>query len=546
MRCGAPKAWYLQVADAGLDKAGPPVADTPSRLSFFAPLIAFAIAATIGLVLTPMIAAVARRYGWLDEPDGQRRMHKLAVPRLGGVAIFAGVLAGLFAVLLLPAPLTMVGPETWRLLPGLLAGGAIVFIVGLFDDLRGVPPVVKLLAQTAAALLALAFGFDLPRVGVIGVGTIELGWMGAPLAVLWIVGVSNAFNLIDGVDGLAGSVALIGLGGVAVSSLLLGHTVPLLIAAALAGGMAAFLRYNKSPATIFLGDSGSLVVGFLLAVLTVQSAATPDGTVQAFVPLAVLAFPLLDTAIAMARRWLRGDPLSRADGRHVHHQLLALGLSPKATTAVLAAVFTVVAGLGLLLTFAPPNVVLSLAALSLVFGTTGLAYALRWLNYDEFIEFGASLESALRKARAIVRTRILAREVGRDVAEAPSLDALRALLSERAADLSLLDIELVLDDARSHEADGILPADGARRPWRLDCPVVVPGEDRSARVLTLRLWCERQQAGQSVNAERIAARLVPAIEAWHASRGVRTTGELPASSTSSRVGNKRRRRSGAS
>lgn len=514
------------------------------RVSVFVPFVAFAVAAVVGLSLTPVITMVARRNGWLDYPDSQRRIHALPVPRLGGVGIFAGVVLSVVAFLLIPA--FGGGLADWPLLPGLVVGSAIVFIVGLLDDLRGVPPIGKLAAQSAAALLAVWSGFAPDQIGILGLGTLDIGMWGYPIAVLWIVGVSNAFNLIDGVDGLAGAITLVALVGVLISGTLLGHPQVVLLAAALAGGTAAFLRYNSAPATIFLGDSGSLVIGYLIAVLTVQAATTSTGVVHAFVPLSVLAFPLLDTFIAMARRWLRGEPLSRADGRHVHHQVLALGLSPRHTVGVLTGIFATVAGIGLMLAFAPPQLVLLLAGLSLVFGVTGLAYGLRWLNYDEFIEAGRAVNQVYKKVRAILRARILASELGRDLAEAHDVEQLRKILSERAADLSLLDIELVLDDPRAHEASGIVPTATSQRPWRLDCPVVVPGHERPREdVLTLRIWSDRVRGASSVSPERIAARLVPAIEAWFSSHGTAANADDARDTASRKSGalSRRRRRS---
>ena len=169
-----------------------------------------------------------------------------------------------------------------------------------------------------------------------------------------LVGVSNAFNLIDGLDGLAGGVGVIALAAIGAAAAVLGSLRVPLQALALAGALIGFLRYNRPPARIFLGDSGSLVVGFLLAFISVRGSSTKGGVVQGLVPILALSYLLLDTGIAMLRRWLRGAPLSRADDRHIHHQLLAHGLTPRRAVATIYAASAFIALLGLCVTFVPP------------------------------------------------------------------------------------------------------------------------------------------------------------------------------------------------
>jgi UDP-GlcNAc:undecaprenyl-phosphate GlcNAc-1-phosphate transferase len=472
-----------------------------------------ALAGAVTLGIIPLVTQVARRYGLLDHPDGDRRIHTRPVPRLGGVGILAGVVVAIATLSLLPGPAADVVRNA-PLLPGMLWGAAIIFTVGLLDDLGGVKPLHKLLAQTAAALVAVSYGFDIQAIGLSGVGTITLGPVGTALAVLWIVGISNAFNLIDGLDGLAGGVAFVGLFSVVTASALLHNSFPMIIAFAVIGSTFAFLRYNRTPATIFLGDSGSLVMGFLLAILSVSGATGADHVTQAAVPLAGLAFPIADTAIAMARRWLRSEPLSRADGRHVHHQLLALGLTPARTVSALVIFFAFVAAGGLALAFASPRLTLALIGATSVSAVIGIVYAIRWLKYDEFIEASASLASAMRKARDVIRFRILARELGRAVGTADSLESLVAILNECAPDLRLQHIEIVRETPLDPVGDGVIPARVAQRPWKLDCPINIEDPSNRHAVTMLRIWSDRSMGGTSVSAERVAARLIPEIEAW--------------------------------
>src|SRR5690606_28021343 len=164
---------------------------------------------------------------------------------------------------------------------------------------------------------------------------IDLGWMALPVTLLWIVGVTNAFNLIDGLDGLATGIALVALGTTAIAAVLLGNPEVLVVCLALTGALIGFLRYNFNPARIFLGDSGSLFIGFLLAVLSVHGSMKSATAVLILVPLSALALPLLDTFLAIGRRRLRGGPLSRADSRHIHHPLLAIEFTHRTSVILL-------------------------------------------------------------------------------------------------------------------------------------------------------------------------------------------------------------------
>ena len=168
-----------------------------------------------------------------------------------------------------------------------------------------------------------------------------------PITVLWLVGVSNAFNLIDGLDGLAAGVAIIALVPIAIAGLIIGDTSVPVYAIALIGALLGFLKYNWPSARLFMGDSGSLVVGFLLALLSIRGATDSKGATLALIPIFALAYPLVDTGIAILRRWLRGVPLSRADTRHVHHQLGFLGLGPRKALFVICAASGAIATLGL-------------------------------------------------------------------------------------------------------------------------------------------------------------------------------------------------------
>src|SRR5579885_981751 len=251
-------------------------------LLFLAVVAAVAFFASVVAVPLIMRFAVNRRL--LDFPDGERRAHERAVPRLGGVAVFAGLISSAGAGII-ASRLHLIGVES--LAPhaaSLLAATAILFGIGLLDDLRGVPPILKLLGQTLAALGVCNDGFVIHSIAFPPHYTQSLGALAVPVTVIWLVGVSNAFNLVDGLDGLAGGVGVIVLATVGVAGAVLGNATVPFYCAALGGALLGFLRYNWAPARIFLGDSGSLVVGFLLAFLAVKGATRPDGTLLTLVP----------------------------------------------------------------------------------------------------------------------------------------------------------------------------------------------------------------------------------------------------------------------
>lgn len=469
----------------------------------------------ITVLLMPRIIRASVRVGLLDQPDNDRRLHRVAVPRLGGIAIFVGtaIAAGVFLVWSAGAGMPLAYPA---LLPGVLIGATLVFFTGLFDDLKGVKPASKLTAQTLAAAAAVAYGFKIEAIALSPTGgVLELGVLAVPITLLWIVGMTNAFNLIDGVDGLAGTMALIAL-AVSIGVDMWVHDIrSLFISTAMLGAIFGFLRFNNSPARIFLGDSGSMTIGFFLAIRLVISSTNQAGTTYALIPIFALAFPLLDTFIAMARRWLRGHPLSRADGRHIHHQVLGLGLTPRQTVDLLGVFFFLVAALGISVVFAPPRLTIAfmLGAGALMFAS--VFYGTRWLRYGEFAELGKSISSVFRNARMVVREKIRANEIAEQIRTAATLEEVRAILESLVDDVRVLDVELVAGDVHFHgpERQQISPVD--QLPIRLDYPFAWETEG-GVREVILRLWSSRPQPGGHPATERVATRIGPALEEWFA------------------------------
>ena len=326
----------------------------------------------ISLVLTPICRDVFRSYGVVDQPDAARKVHRYPIPRVGGLAIAISYL--LAYVLVRPeegSPLAQQLSLVWRLLPG----AALAFGIGLLDDLFNLRAWIKLLGQVAAAGLACVGGVRILSIG----GTPTDAWWNVPLTILWLLACMNAFNLVDGLDGLAVGVGLFATMTVFTAAMMQHNMVLAVATFPLAGALLAFLCYNFNPATIFLGDSGSLLIGFLLgcyAAIWSNKSATLLGMTA---PLMALSIPLLDVALAIVRRFLRRQPIFTADRGHIHHRLLDRGFTPRRVVLVLYGLCGLAAAFSLL-----QGVVHSFAgALLLLFGVFVLL-GIQYLGYAEF------------------------------------------------------------------------------------------------------------------------------------------------------------------
>jgi UDP-GlcNAc:undecaprenyl-phosphate GlcNAc-1-phosphate transferase len=325
----------------------------------------FLIALAISWWLTPEIRSRALKLGLVDKPGEARRIHKKPVPRLGGVAIYMSVLTTVVTLIAIAGRL----PKDARGVEGILGiavGGTLVFVLGLIDDLEPIRALYKLVIQILAGCTAYSLGVRIKTIplpdnlhfdlGFIHMhGSIDLGPFGMPLTVLWLVGVANAVNLIDGMDGLAAGVSAIS--ALTIWSVALGPEIhrpfAALMAAVIAGALLGFLRWNFNPARIFLGDSGAYLTGFILAAISITGVVKGVATGTVIVPTALLVvfilfFPLLDTTWAVIRRTAKGrNPLS-PDRQHLHHRLLDTGLDQKKVAYI---IYGVSALLGLLAAF---------------------------------------------------------------------------------------------------------------------------------------------------------------------------------------------------
>ena len=309
--------------------------------------LTFATALIVGLLVTPIVRHFAYGLDLLDQPGG-RKIHQAPIPRLGGVAmVLAFGIAIALSTFASPDLGGTAGLRPNRMLAILLAAG-LLFVVGVLDDIRGMRASIKLAFQVAAAFLAWALGLSIERLHLPW-GIVELGALALPITMIWIVGVINAVNLIDGLDGLASGVVLTVLGAFGLLAAADGVDPTLLVVAAMVGAAIGFLAYNLHPASIIMGDAGSMFLGFTVAAVAISL--TQDGVspVAPWVPIVALGLPIVDTAWAVIRRTARGDAVFAPDSGHIHHQLLRRGLSQRDAMLSLTAVSAALAILAVLI-----------------------------------------------------------------------------------------------------------------------------------------------------------------------------------------------------
>lgn len=298
----------------------------------------FAVALVLSLLLTPAVKAFAFKVGAIDKPN-HRKVHTTIMPRLGGLAIYVAFVGG-FLLLSPFIPEGLLNAYDMRLIQSLLVGGTIIIIIGALDDRFDLPARVKLVGQIAAACVVV-FGFGI-KIDLVNIPFGEAmqpiaAWISIPLTIFWIVGVTNAINLIDGLDGLAAGVSGIAISTILVMAIVMGFEPVILLSALLLGGIIGFLVFNFHPAKIFMGDSGALFLGFSLATLSMMG--FKQVTIVSFVtPLLIIGVPLSDTFFAIVRRMVNRKPIFTADRGHLHHCLRDLGFSHRRTVLIIYAV----------------------------------------------------------------------------------------------------------------------------------------------------------------------------------------------------------------
>jgi len=307
-------------------------------------LAATALAAFATALATPAVRRFAPRVGAVDLPSG-RRVNKRVVPRLGGVAILFGFLLPLVGLFFYENPISTAFRADRSRALGLLIGAALMAALGVLDDLRSVRAAKKLLLQILIAVFAFFAGFQIREVNLPWFGALDMGIFALPVTILWIVGLVNAMNLIDGLDGLAAGIAFFACIVNLVVGLVSGSPLVTLVAAALGGALLGFLFYNFNPATIFMGDSGSMFIGYVLATAALLGSAGKATTaVSILVPLLAMGVPIIDTLFAVVRRYLERRSIFSPDRGHIHHRLLDLGFTHRRAVLALygaSVVFTV-------------------------------------------------------------------------------------------------------------------------------------------------------------------------------------------------------------
>lgn len=280
-------------------------------------IVSFVIAVAVAYFATPHVKELAIKAGAMDTPN-ERKVHREPIPRMGGLAIYFGVVAAVF-----------ISMKINHEILGILVGGSIMLAVGIIDDIKQLSAKIKLAGQILAAMALIAFGVRIEWLTNPFGSMIYLDYLSIPVTILWIVAVTNTVNLIDGLDGLAAGVSSIASITILFVALQQNLWMVALLTAAIAGSALGFLFHNFNPAKIFMGDTGSLFLGYMLAAVSIMGAVKGAATIALFVPIVALGLPIMDTAFAIIRRYHHGVPIFRPDKGHLHHRLLAMGLSQK-------------------------------------------------------------------------------------------------------------------------------------------------------------------------------------------------------------------------
>jgi UDP-GlcNAc:undecaprenyl-phosphate GlcNAc-1-phosphate transferase len=413
------------------------------------------------LLLTPIAARLATRRGWLDYPDGRRKLHTVPVPRVGGLAVYAAFLIA-FGVLVATVPEAVSdGPGVVNAYLHLALACGAVMLVGFLDDVVGVPPVAKITVQALAAAYLFFHGYRIESLTNPLGDPLRLGSLSLPLTLLWFVAMSNAFNLIDGVDGLAAGVAFLATASLFAAASLGDHWETAFLVAALAGALLGFLRYNFSPASIFMGDCGSLFVGFALAAFALRGFMKTSAAIAVSAPLLALALPILDVIIAVARRFIAGNRVFEGDRQHIHHRLLRMGLTPRAAVVSLYGVAALCASLSLVTMTGRVQVLWAVAIASALLTWVGI----QQLGYVEFSEVQRVLVRRLLTERRTLANNVQLLELRNALAKAADLAELWDALVECGTRLGLGGLRLVLAPEWRARSDRRLGAEHPGHPF---------------------------------------------------------------------------------
>src|SRR4051794_35717730 len=368
----------------------------------------FVVAVAVVLLLTPVTAWIAPKIGGVDTGGDRPRVHTTPIPRIGGLAIVIGILVPALIFVDLDGPY-----------PGILIGTACVALVGLVDDTRGLRPGPKLLAVLALALIpVLGWHLKMDHLSVPVIGPVNLGWGSDPLTILWIAFPPHLVNLIDGMDGLAAGIVAIAAGAFALLAVSFARVEAAALAAIVCGATLAFLRHNYHPAKIFMGDSGALALGYLLAAIAVQGVLKTAATIALAGPLLVMAVPILDTSFVVLKRLKYKRAPWGADQNHFYHRFMRIGFSQRRTAAYLHLWALLLAAYGIMLRFVPPrpfgvwsvhnSVIAAVVGVGVLAASVWMVYTLEILKARHFRAIG--LGRFVRETADEVRTQTPAEE----------------------------------------------------------------------------------------------------------------------------------------
>jgi UDP-GlcNAc:undecaprenyl-phosphate/decaprenyl-phosphate GlcNAc-1-phosphate transferase len=421
-------------------------------------------------ISTKLVRDTAVRRGLVSAPANPRHLHSRALPRLGGVAIVLSFLISIILALFVNREFHLTNtPQSLHWLATILPAAMLVFGLGLYDDLYSAGPYLKFAVQAVAGGMLFAGGLRISDIPLL-FGSHQFSWfVGLPLTIFWVMAITNAFNLIDGLDGLAAGSALFSTMVMFVIAALGNAMLVSLITVALAGAVLGFLRYNFNPATIFLGDCGSLFVGFMLSALALRGAQKAPTIVAVAIPVVSFGLPILETLLSIVRRFISGKPVFTADREHIHHKLLQLGWSHRQVVIILYGVSAVFALLSLFLLWPTGS---TLGLVLAVLGT-GIWLGIQHLGYLEFGEIRRVAQRTMEQRHIFINNLAFRRAV-EELKSAADFNQIHRILTSAfdANDFDAFELQAfgAVDDQHLH----VLDPDPPRLSWRKAGALVTP------------------------------------------------------------------------
>ncbi len=449
-------------------------------------------------VLTKLVRDVAIRKGLVVAPAQPRHLHQHALPRLGGVAIVFSFLLATVAALLVTRFVNPGLPPSLKPLLTILPPAILIFLLGVYDDIRSVGPYWKFLVQAIAGSMLFASGLRILDLPVL-FGAHQFSWFtGLPLTILWVIAITNAFNLIDGLDGLAAGSALFSTLVVFVVALLGNMPLISLITLALAGAILGFLRYNFNPATIFLGDCGSLFIGFMLSALALFGAQKAPTIIAVAIPVVSFGLPILETSLSVLRRFISGRPVFTADREHIHHKLLQRGMSHRQVVILLYGVSAMFALLSLFLLWPTGS---TLGLVLAVLGT-GIWIGVQHLGYLEFGELRRVAQRTIEQRQIFVNN-LAIRRATEELKAAESLQQVGRILTAAFDSNDFDAFELRAELGGLHlvgeneipqmrwKKPGSFASAGLGDSWNMTLPLVTPARQLCGNLVVFRRYNDR-------------------------------------------------------